>query len=355
MASLSKSARKNGAGSYENHTAIDAQEREGERGSNVNGLDRKLTQYARPPRRVQAWDTTLYNTNESSTEEKPPAYDEVNDDADAEGVYTEMDYEEPVPIIVKTSWWSKKRIYIFVALLLVLFGSITCAVVFPMGLVLKSGDSNPLADLAVTSTFTTMTTTSSSIGTILSATGTTSSFSTTSTSASTATSTTTSTSTTTMTSITTSSSMSTMTAMSCINRTASFFVSSGVSAINGYYVSNGILRGKNSYIKYNVNGTVFVWNRTWDGINYESSSVLFGYGSSKNGAGIPNCPNGQWWCWTEFDCMFVACNQGPDSDVDFLANSFISWSTYSTWWRKFGGYPLPTISFSPINISVCHY
>ena len=116
--SSNESARKIG-GSYANHTAIHAQKREGERGSNVNGRDRKLTQYARPPRRVQAWDTTLYNTNESSTEEKPPAYDEVNDDADAEGVYTEMDYEEPVPIIVKTSWWStrKKRILLLVYLL----------------------------------------------------------------------------------------------------------------------------------------------------------------------------------------------------------------------------------------------
>ena len=55
----SKSARKigDGAGSYENHTAIDAQERLGGSGINLNGRDRKLTQYARPPRCVQAWDT----------------------------------------------------------------------------------------------------------------------------------------------------------------------------------------------------------------------------------------------------------------------------------------------------------
>ena len=111
--------------------------KESQRGGNLNGRTGKLTQDACPPRR-KAWDTALYNTD-SSTEDKPPAYDEVNDDADAEGVYTEMDYEEPVPIIVKTSWWSKKRIFIFVALLLVLFGGITCAIIFPMGLVLKSG------------------------------------------------------------------------------------------------------------------------------------------------------------------------------------------------------------------------
>ena len=87
----------------------------------MNGRDRKLTQYACPPRRVQAWDTTLYNTDESSTEEKPPAYyTEIKDgDVGVEGVYTEMDYEEPVPIIVKTSWWStrKKRILLLVYLL----------------------------------------------------------------------------------------------------------------------------------------------------------------------------------------------------------------------------------------------
>ena len=86
----SKSARKisDGAGSYENHTSIHAQERERERAINLNGRDRKLTQYACPPRRVQAWDTTLYNTNESSTEEKPPAYyTEIKDgDVGVEGV-----------------------------------------------------------------------------------------------------------------------------------------------------------------------------------------------------------------------------------------------------------------------------
>ena len=40
---LSKSARKNGASSYENHTAIDAQEREGGSGINLNGRAGKLT------------------------------------------------------------------------------------------------------------------------------------------------------------------------------------------------------------------------------------------------------------------------------------------------------------------------
>ena len=124
---LSKSsARKNGdgAGSYENHTAIDAQERDGGRGGNLNGRDRKLTQYARPPRRVQAWDTTLYNTDESSTEEKPPAYyTEIKDgDVGVEGVYNEMEYEEPVRFVAKTSWWSRKRIIILVLFLLLLFG-----------------------------------------------------------------------------------------------------------------------------------------------------------------------------------------------------------------------------------------
>ena len=108
----------------------------------------------------------MYNTD-SSTEDKPPAYEEVNDDVGVENVYNEMEYAEAPAIIVKKSLWSKKRIIILVAFLLVLFGGITCAIIFPMGLVLKSGGNNPLADSAsststTTSTSTTSTTTSSS-------------------------------------------------------------------------------------------------------------------------------------------------------------------------------------------------
>ena len=39
-----------------------------------------------------------------------------------ENVYNEMEYAEPARIIVKTSRWSRKRIIILVAFLLVLFG-----------------------------------------------------------------------------------------------------------------------------------------------------------------------------------------------------------------------------------------
>ena len=132
-------------------------------------------------RRVQAWHTALYNTADSSAtdEDKPPVYEEPvpNDGysyipyvAVIDGVYTEMEYADPPRIIVgvKTSWtWSKKRIFILVAFLLVLFGGITCAIIFPMGLVLKpsGGNSPELADFAVTSASTTSTTTSFSSST----------------------------------------------------------------------------------------------------------------------------------------------------------------------------------------------
>ena len=77
-----------------------------------------------------------------------------------------MDYEEPVPIIVRTSWWSKKRVIIMlVTFLLVLLGGIAYAIIFSTNLVLKSGVNNPLADSALTSTSTTTTTTTTSSST----------------------------------------------------------------------------------------------------------------------------------------------------------------------------------------------
>ena len=63
--------------SYENHTAIDTQEREGGRAINLNGLYGNVSHNARPLKRVQAWDTALYNTD-STTEDKPPAYEELS-------------------------------------------------------------------------------------------------------------------------------------------------------------------------------------------------------------------------------------------------------------------------------------
>ena len=92
-----------------------------------------------PPKCVEAWNTALYNMD-SSTENNPPNYEEAvpNDGyyVAVDGVYTEMDYhEEPVP---RTSWWSKKRVIMLVTFLLVLFVGITCSIIFPMGLVLKS-------------------------------------------------------------------------------------------------------------------------------------------------------------------------------------------------------------------------
>ena len=95
---------------------------------------------ARPSKRVQAWDTILYSTD-STTEDKPPAYEEAvpNDGYVAvDGVYTEMEYADPPRIIVRTSWLSKKHIFVLVAFLLVLLGGITCAVIFPMGLLADS-------------------------------------------------------------------------------------------------------------------------------------------------------------------------------------------------------------------------
>ena len=63
-------------------------------------------------------------------------------------------------------------------LLLVLFGGITCAIIFPMGLVLKSGGNNPLVDSAVNSTSTSTSTTTSSSSSTSSSTTTSSSTST---------------------------------------------------------------------------------------------------------------------------------------------------------------------------------
>ena len=138
----------------------------------MNGRAGKLTQDARPPRRVQAWDTALYNTD-SSTEDKPPTYEEAvpNDGYVAvDGVYTEMEYADPPRIIVRKSWWSsKKRIIILVLFLLVLLGGITFAVIF-FGL--KSGGSNLLEDGAVVSTFTSTTSTSTTTSTFTSTTST---------------------------------------------------------------------------------------------------------------------------------------------------------------------------------------
>ena len=72
----------------------------------MNGRAGKLTQDdTRPPRRecpVQAWDTALYNTD-STTEDKPPAYEEVDDDVGVENVYNEMEYAEAPAIIAKKS------------------------------------------------------------------------------------------------------------------------------------------------------------------------------------------------------------------------------------------------------------
>ena len=168
--SSAKSARKGSdvAVSYENHTVSTrtGQEREGGRGGNLNGRAGKMTQDACPPRRVLAWDTALHNPD-STTEDKPPAYEEpvpINDGYVAvDGVYTEMEYADPPRIIVgvKTLWWSKKRIIILVAFLLVLLGGISCAVIFPMGLVLKSGGNNPLEDSALKSTSTSISTSTS--------------------------------------------------------------------------------------------------------------------------------------------------------------------------------------------------
>ena len=95
----SKSARKisDVAGSYENHTSIHAQERERGRAINLNGRAGKLTQNARPPKRVQAWDTALYNTDHSTTEDKPPAFEEVDDDVGVKNFYNEMEYAEAPP------------------------------------------------------------------------------------------------------------------------------------------------------------------------------------------------------------------------------------------------------------------
>ena len=79
-----------------------------------------------------------------------PAYEEAvpNDGYVAvDGVYTEMEYDDSTRSM-NTSWWSRKRIVILVLFLLVRLGGITCAVIFPMGLVLNSGGSNPLADSA---------------------------------------------------------------------------------------------------------------------------------------------------------------------------------------------------------------
>ena len=167
------------AGAYENQPAIH-KANSAKANKNMVGAVRTLenakyvtaqrheTAFSRtiPPKSVVvAWDKNDYTTDKETTETetedaKPPAvYDEIKDVED-DGTYAELEYYTETT--VKKSCWSKKRMIILVLILLFLFAGITCAVVFPMGLVLKSGGNNPLAETTTTSSTTTSTSTSSS-------------------------------------------------------------------------------------------------------------------------------------------------------------------------------------------------